>query len=105
MVEIFIRKLEAMHEGQWLTICMDLRSGVDLSNIEYASVRLNDCAELAAQDVSDGVLHLTFRYRDVRAFVGQCSPLILTGRFSDGVELRGTVNVSVSSSSVGMRAC
>lgn len=93
MGEIFLRsfELEAVREGPWLTVCIDLRSGMDLSNIDVASMRLNDCADVGAHEVRDDVLYLSFRYRDVRAFVGRPQALCLTGRFSDGVGLRGSI--------------
>jgi hypothetical protein len=95
VVEIFLRrmKLEPLRDKDWLTVYIDLTMGFDLSSIDLATVRLNDSLPVAAAERCGDALGLKFPRRGARALVGPARSLTITGRFDDGIWIRGTVQI------------
>jgi hypothetical protein len=93
VVELFLRriKLEPRCEGQWLTVYIHLKSCFDLTSIDLTSVRLNETLPVAETETRGDFLGLKFLRRDVHAVVDPSRRLTITGRFDDGIHIRGAV--------------
>jgi hypothetical protein len=93
VVELFLRrvKLEPRYEGEWVTVYINLKSGFDLTSIDLTSVRLNDTLPVAASETRGDFLGLKFLRRDVHALVDPSRRLTITGKFDDGIHIRGAV--------------